>query len=182
MVEGSWATDMMTLYDAFVPGCLQILGSVSNLIDKAEAHCTSMALPPETLINARLTPDMADFAYQVKSCAVHSIGAIDGARKGVVAPDRTPPPDSFAGLRALAKDAADRLGALRAADVEALSDKTVIFAIGDVMRWEFTGQDLLMSLSQPNFYFHATTAYDILRVAGLPLSKTDYLGAIRKTP
>src|SRR3546814_20609650 len=55
-----------------------------------------------------------------------------------------------------------------------------IFTIGDKLRWEFRGQDFLTSFSQPNFYFHATTAYDILRMAGLKIGQVDYLGAPRR--
>ena len=171
---------MMTLYEAFVPGCVQILRSVNGLIDKAEAHCAADSLLPESLIGARLAPDMMDFAYQVKSCAVHSIGAIEGLKQGRFSPDMTTPPDSFAALKAKTADTLDKLNALSAEDVEALSEKPLIFTIGDKLRWEFRGQDFLMSFSQPNFYFHATTAYDIVRMAGLKIGKVDYLGAPRR--
>src|SRR3546814_5801177 len=112
---------------------------------------------------------MMDFAYQVKSCAVHSIGAIEGLKQGRFSPDMTTPPDSFAALKAKTADTLDKLDALSAEDVEALSEKPLIFTIGDKLRWEFRGQDFLMSFSQPNFYFHATTAYDILRMAGFKI-------------
>jgi hypothetical protein len=171
---------MMTLYDAFVPGCLQILRSVSGLLTKAEAHCAEQSIAPETLIGAKLAPDMLDFAYQVKSCAVHSIGAIAGVRNGRFSPDRTPPPGSFAGLRTEIAEAINGLEALSPEEVEALSAAPMAFTIGEKLRWEFTGKDFLTSFSQPNFYFHATTAYAILRMKGVAIGKADYLGAVRK--
>lgn len=171
---------MMTLYDAFVPGCVQLLGSVRALIDKAEAHCAEKSLAPESLIGAKLTPDMLDFAYQVKSCAVHSIGAIEGVQKGQFSPDRVTPPNSFSGLKAKVDDAIHKLRALSTSDVEQLTDKALVFSIGEKLRWEFSGQGFLMSFSQPNFYFHATTAYDVLRMAGVQIGKADYLGTVQR--
>ncbi|APL94485.1 DUF1993 domain-containing protein [Sphingobium indicum] len=173
---------MMTLYDAFVPGCLQILESVSRLVAKAKTYCDQHALPHEHLLQAKLAPDMLDFAYQVKSCAVHSIGAIRGVQSGNFSPDQTMPPDSFEGLAARMAETIDALRALEIADVEGLSERQMTFTIGDKLRWNLLGKDFLLSFSQPNFYFHAATAYDILRASGVPLGKRDYLGAVRKLP
>jgi len=170
----------MPLYDAFVPGCLQMLNSVLGLLEKAEAYCNEQRLPAEQLIHAKLAPDMFDFAYQVKSCAVHSIGAIHGVQHGNFSPDTAPPPDSFDGLRAKINEAIEALEALSVTDLVALSDKPMTFTIGDKLLWNFVGRDFLMSFSQPNFYFHATTTYDILRMSGVPIGKRDYLGQVRK--
>ncbi len=171
----------MTLYDSFVPGCLQLLDSMSGLLRKADAHCVEKSVPPEIMLGAKLAPDMLDFAYQVKSCAVHSIGAINGVRAGNFSPDKTTPPGSFDGLQAQVITAANALRALSADDVEALGEKPMTFTIGEKLRWDFTGKDFLMSFSQPNFYFHVTTAYSILRMKGVAIGKADYLGAVRKT-
>lgn len=70
-----------TLYAATIPSYLQILSSVARLIDKAERFCADRDLPPASLIGASLIDDMLPFAYQVKSTAVHSIGAIEGVRR-----------------------------------------------------------------------------------------------------
>src|SRR3546814_3368815 len=99
---------------------------------------------------------MLDFAYQVKSCAVHSIGAIEGVKRGNFSPDQTTPPNDFGGLKAKVIEAVGKLEALSAAEVESLSDKSLTFTIGDALRLNFTGQDFLLSFSQPNFYFHVT--------------------------
>src|SRR3546814_10139474 len=109
---------------------------------------------------------MLDFAYQVKSCAVHSIGAIEGVKRGNFSPDQTTPPNDFGGLKAKVIEAVGKLEALSAAEVESLSDKSLTFTIGDALRLNFTGQDFLLSFSQHNFYFHFTTAYNILRMNG----------------
>src|SRR3546814_17086310 len=108
------------------------------------------------------------------------MGAIEGRKPGRLSPDMTTAPDSFAALTAKTADTLDKMDALSAEDVEALGEKPLIFTIGDKLRWEFRGQDFLMCFSQPNFYFHATTAYDILRMAVLKIGKVDYLGAPRR--
>ena len=169
----------MTLYDAFVPGCLQILHSILGLLEKAEAYSDAQRLPADQLIHARLAPDMFDLAYQVKSCAIHSIGAIHGIRNGNFSPDTSPPPESFDGLKAKVGATIEELEALSVADLDALSDKPMTFTIGDKLLWHFVGKDFLLSFSQPNFYFHASTVYGILRMSGVPLGKRDYLGELR---
>lgn len=169
----------ITLHEAFVPSALQMLGSVAKLIDKAEAHCNEKGRVPGALITASLAPDMLDFAYQVKSCAVHSVGAIEGVRSGNFSPDMTTPPDSFEGLRALVADAIAKLETTSVEQMDAIEDKRMTFTIGDKLRWDFVGKDFLLSFSQPNLYFHVTTAYDILRKEGVAIGKVDYLGAMR---
>src|SRR5271163_1363224 len=89
-----------SLYAATVPSYRQILGSVADLIDKAQAFCAEKGILPQDIIQARLADDMQPFAYQVKSTVVHSLGAIEGIRKGVFSPDMTPPPQEFAALKA----------------------------------------------------------------------------------
>ena len=168
-----------SLYDATVPSWQQILGSVSGLLDKAQAHCVDKQLAPAALIEARLAPDMLPFAYQVKSTVVHSIGAIRGLRKGVFSPDMTPWPDSFAGLHEMLASTLGDLAALDPAEVNAFEGRDMRFEFRGYAI-EFTAENFLLSFSQPNFYFHATTAYDILRAQGLAIGKRDFMGALRK--
>ncbi len=73
----------LTLYAAVVPSYLQILQSMTHLVGKAQAFCQDQGLEPVAILDARLADDMFPFAYQVKSTAVHSIGAIDGVRSGL---------------------------------------------------------------------------------------------------
>ena len=75
-----------SLYDAVVPSNLQILGAVDALLDKAAAFCSEQGRAEAELIDARLAPDMLPFGYQVKSCAAHSIGGIEGVRAGTFSP------------------------------------------------------------------------------------------------
>ena len=167
-----------SLYAATVPSYVQILNSVSGLIDKAESFCTEKGISPHDIIQARLAHDMLPFAYQVKSVAVHSLGAIEGVRKGVFSPDMTQLPETFAALKARISQTLAALEAIDAAEIDAFSGRDMRFTFGERCL-EFTAENFLLSFSQPNFYFHAATAYDILRWKGLPIGKRDYAGRLR---
>ena len=171
----------LTLYDAVIPSYFQMLGAVAGLIDKAEAFCTEKNIPAEDIIGCRLIEDMHPFNYQVKSTAVHSLGAIEGVRTGAFQPDSTIPPSSFADLKARVQQAIEGLSQVSVEELEAAADKPVIFSIPGRFERHFTGQSFLLSFSQPNFYFHAATAYDVLRHKGVNIGKVDYLGALRIT-
>src|SRR5258707_15716684 len=167
-----------SLYAATVPSYRQILGAVSGLLGTAEAFCAQRGIAPHTIIQARLAEDMQPFAYQVKSTAVHSLGAIEGVRRGVFSPDTTPPPETFAALKARIAETLAALEAIEAAEVDAFVGRDMRFAFGD-RHIDFTAEDFLLSFSQPNFYFHATTTYAILRWKGIPLGKRDFTGKVR---
>ncbi|MDZ4306960.1 DUF1993 domain-containing protein [Allopontixanthobacter sp.] len=169
----------LSLHSALIPSMVQITRSVSKLVDKAEAHCEENSLPHSEIIGARLAENMLPFAYQVKCCWAHSSHAVASVREGVFTPDMSPFPDSFAGLREVLAKAVDELEAITEAELEELAGKDMRFEIPGKYRIDFTGQEFLLSFAQPNFYFHASTAYDILRMKGLPLGKTDYLGKLR---
>ena len=168
----------LSLYQAVVPNYVQILGAVARLLDKAEAHCAEHGVAPDDLLKARLADDMLPFGYQVKSCTAHSIGAIDGVRAGVFSPDLAPWPTTFDGLRAAIKGALAKIEALSPDEVNGFVGHDMRFEMGE-MRMPFTAEEFLLSFSQPNFYFHATTAYDILRWKGVKLGKRDFMGRPR---
>jgi len=167
-----------SLYAATIPTYQQTLGAIAGLLATAEAFCAEKALPPSELIEARLAPDMFPFAYQVKSTAVHSLGAIEGVRRGVFSPDMTTPPQDFAGLKSRIAETLAAIEAIEPAEVDGFMGHDMCFAFGD-RRLDFTAENFLLSFSQPNFYFHATTTYDILRWKGVPIGKRDFMGKVR---
>jgi hypothetical protein len=169
----------LTLYAATVPSFLQIIGATGKLLDKAELLCAEKGMTHVDVIQARLADDMLPFAYQVKSVAVHSAGAIEGVRRGEFAPDTSTPPDSFDGLRLQLVQAKSLLEAVDPEEMEALQGRAMVFAFGK-HRIDFTVENFLLSFSQPNFYFHAATAYDILRWLGAPVGKADFMGRQRR--
>ena len=167
-----------SLYDAVVPSNLQILSAIDALLDKAEAFCAEQDRSESDLIEARLAPDMLPFGYQVKSCAVHSIGGIEGVKAGSFSPDMSPWPTDLAGLHAVLQGAVASLNGVDRDALDAMAENDTQFAFGET-KLPFTGANFLLSFSQPNFYFHATTAYAILRAQGLKLGKRDFLGTPR---
>ncbi|HYB80277.1 MAG TPA: DUF1993 domain-containing protein [Mycobacterium sp.] len=167
-----------SLYAATIPSYRQILEAVGGLLVKAEAFCDERGIAPPELIEARLAPDMLPFAYQVKSTAVHSLGAIEGVRRGVFLPDMTPPPDTFAALGTRIAQTVTALEAVTAAEVDGFVGRDMRFVFGE-RRLDFTAEDFLLSFSLPNFYFHAATSYDILRWKGLAIGKRDFMGKLR---
>jgi uncharacterized protein len=120
---------------------------------------------------------MHPFAYQVKSTAVHSIGAIEGVRRSVFSPDDSPPGQSFPALFERVAEAKRLLADLTPAEIDGFVGRPMRFEMGRHYA-DFVAEDFLLHFSLPNFYFHATTAYDILRMKGLNIGKVDYLGRL----
>lgn len=169
---------LLSLHAAYIPSALQMLGVAHHLIDQAEGWCSDKGVAQAEILGARVIEDMLPFSYQVKCVAEHTQGSIEGVRKGVYSPDLNPPPADFAGLRAKLDAAIAFLEGVDEAEMESF--------IGQPMRFEFKGRGMdftadqfLLSFSQPNFYFHAATAYDILRMQGAPVGKKDFMGRVR---
>ena len=168
----------LSLYEVTVPAFAQIMEAMAGVLKKGEAHAIEKGMRPDDWVGARLFADMAPLSFQVKQGAHHSVGAIEATKKGVFSPDLTPPPETFAELQATVADALATLAAYRPADINALEGGDMRFQLGERVM-PFTAEDFLLSFSLPNFYFHATTAYDILRHNGVPLGKRDYMGKPR---
>jgi len=167
-----------SLYAATIPSCRQIVAALAALLKKADAFAAEQGIAPGDIVRARLAEDMLPFGYQVKSVVGHSLGAIEGVRKGVFSPDRSAWPEDIQGLEKLVEGALEALAAVDPAEVDGFIGQPMCFSMGD-MRMDFVAEEFLLSFSQPNFYFHATTAYDILRANGVPLGKRDFLGRPR---
>jgi hypothetical protein len=167
-----------SLYAATVPSYRQILGAVAGLLRTSEGFCAERGIAPAELMQARLAPDMFPFSFQVKLTIGHSIGALEGIRKGMFSPDTSPPPESFEELRRQIDAALEALATIQPAEVDGCLGRDMLFVFGE-RRLAFTAEDYLLSFAQPNFYFHATTAYDILRMKGLPIGKRDFIGRLR---
>lgn len=167
-----------SLYDATVANYLQILGAVGGFLEKSLTHFREKGLDPGEIVEARLTPDMLPLRFQIVSVAHHSRGAIEAAKTGVFAPSAGKPDLDYAALQALVTEARHELSALTPEAVDALAGRDVIFKLGE-RALPFTSEGFLMSFSLPNFFFHATTAYDILRHKGAPLGKRDFMGRMK---
>jgi hypothetical protein len=168
----------IALYDLSVANYLQTLAAVIGVLEKGLEHCTANKIDLGELVETRLFPDMLPFRFQLQSVAHHSLGAIEGVKKGLFQPPPQAPTYDYRGLQQLVADAQAALQKLTPGEVNALEGKDVIFQIRD-FKLPFTAEGFILSFSLPNFYFHATTAYDILRMKGVPIGKRDYLGPMR---
>lgn len=167
-----------SLYSATIPAYCQGLGSVLGLLDKGEAFCKDKGLAPADIIGAQLAPDMFPFSYQILSTGTHSLGAIEGVRRGVFSPNLTPPPTDFAALKALVSGALESLNAVDPAEIDGFVGRDMRFEFRDT-RMDFSAEDFLASFSVPNFYFHTSMAYAILRGKGVAVGKRDFMGRMR---
>ncbi len=168
----------ISLYDATVAGYLQTLGAMAGVLDRGLAHCAETGADADALVGARIHADMLPLAFQIWSVEHHSLGAIEGCKAGLFQPPGPMPALDYAALVKLAADTREKLAALTRAEVEALEGMDVVFQLGP-NRLPFTAETFLLSFSIPNFYFHATTAYDILRAQGVKLGKRNFLGQLR---
>jgi hypothetical protein len=167
-----------SLYDASVATFLQTLGAVSGYLDKGLAHFKEKGINPDDIVETRLFPDMLPFRFQIVSVAHHSRGAIDAVQKGVFSPDMGKPDLNYAALQAMVTEAREKLSAITPDTINGLVGRDCAFQFGE-RKLPFTVEEFLMSFSMPNFFFHATTAYDILRQKGVPLGKRDFMGRLR---
>lgn len=168
----------LSLYDATVPGYLQILDAAAGFLAKSRAHFEDAGVPLDDIVEARLVEDMHPLRFQVQQIAFHSLGSIEAVRAGELhfVTDR-PSPD-YAGLQALIDDTREKMRALTPAEIDGLSGKDVRFNARGIER-VFTAEGFLMSFSLPNFHFHASIAYAILRARGAPIGKLDFMGQPR---
>jgi len=173
-----------SLYDLSVPTFLQTVSAVGGFLDRAATHCAETGADPEDFARVRLVDDMAPFHFQIECVAHHSVWALLAVKNGVFDPPALVPPGTipFAGLREMIAQAEAALKAFTPEEVNSWSGKDLDLQIGppdQSRRLAFTPETFLLSFSLPNFYFHAVTAYNILRTRGVPLGKRDYEGVLR---
>ncbi|NKF23374.1 DUF1993 domain-containing protein [Solimonas marina] len=168
----------ISLFDATVPNYLQILDASIHVLERGQQHCTEHGIDLQGIVETRLFDDMLPFRFQIHSIAHHSGGALDALQNGLFEPPARRSGDDYAALQALLVTTRDRIAGLSPADVNARSGAEVVFRVGEFQR-SFTAENFVMSFSMPNFHFHAATAYDILRMKGVPLGKRDFMGRMR---
>ncbi|MEL6825894.1 MAG: DUF1993 domain-containing protein [Pseudomonadota bacterium] len=158
--------------------------TIGVMIRQAEALVGIMTAGREHLgdgadafINEKLIEDMLPFSFQIRAVCHQTIGGIDSMRSGQAGP----PPDmdvsSYAQLETLLTNSIAALKAVEPAELDGLLDKDLVFVLGD-FKLPFKGLGFLTSFMMPNFFFHMTTAYNLLRQKGVPIGKREYLGAM----
>jgi hypothetical protein len=157
-----------------LPTFVNALGALSKILDKAAAHCAARKIDQAVLLQTRLTPDMFPLVKQVQlACdfAKNTVGRLTGE------PPKFPDEEkTLDDLKARIAKTIDYVKSVKAEEVDAAEDKDVTFPIGPQNTMTLKGAQYLIGFALPNFYFHATTAYDILRQVGVEIGKRDFLG------
>jgi hypothetical protein len=168
----------ISLHEASVGVFVPYLGNLSALLDHASAHAAARNIDPAVLLNMRLNPTMYSLKQQVGEANRHAVvsGALLAGRAPHTFSDAEPDIDE---LKARISAAIDFVQGLPRAEIDAAADKQVAFTFKNGTQRTFTGKSLLLTFSIPQFYFHVTTAYDILRHAGVDIAKKDFLGPPR---
>jgi hypothetical protein len=164
----------ISMYQASVPVYLQYLKATSNVLDKGAAFAETRKIDPATLLQARLYPDMHPLVKQVQiftDQAVRGISRLAGTE---------PPPfpdaeTTFAELKTRIEKAVAHVESFKPAQIDGSEERDIVMKTprGDM---NFKGQQYLLAFSLPNFFFHATTTYSILRHVGVELGKMDFMG------
>lgn len=165
----------VTLSSATVPIFNQMLGGLSNVLDKAATFCAAKNVDPATLLQMRLAPDMFTLAQQVNQATTHAVGAI--ARPAGMELPALPEEASLDGLKKRIATALDFINGVSASKIDGQENRALEIKTR-VRTFNFTAQNYALQFAMPHFYFHVTTAYDILRHAGVELGKMDFMGKV----
>jgi uncharacterized protein len=164
----------ISMYQASVPRFINILGNLSNILDKAQAHVDAKKLTDASLTAFRLFPDMLPLTTQVQIACDTAKGAA-GRLAGVDIPAFDDNETTLAGLKARIAKTIAFLQTITPAQVDGTEDKDIVLKRGD-KETHYKGLQFLLGHATPNFYFHVTTSYDILRHNGVEIGKRDFLG------
>ncbi|GAM96531.1 hypothetical protein U91I_00150 [alpha proteobacterium U9-1i] len=161
------------MYAAAAPTFTRMLRNLDQILEKAEAHAKAKNIDPSVFLNARLAPDMHPLTRQIQMACDSPKGAM--ARLAGKTPEAHADTEtSFAELHARIARVIDIVNSFQPADLDGSETREITIAIPN-MELKFTGQDYLLTWVFPNFYFHVTTAYAILRHNGVELGKRDFL-------
>ena len=162
------------MYQASVPRFVNILGNLSNILDKAQAHVEARKIDPLTLTSYRLFPDMLPMRFQVQNACDTAKGAV-ARLAGVEIPKHEDTEQSLVELKARIAKVIGFLKTIAPEQIDGTEDKEIVIKRGD-KETRYTGMQFLLGHATPNFYFHVTTAYNILRHNGIEIGKRDYIG------
>jgi len=165
----------ISLYAASIPVFKQMLTALSDVLAKAEAHATEKNIQPEALLQARLFPDMLPFTRQVQIAVDFAKGA-SARLAGLEIPKYDDTETTFAELQALLAKALAFIGSIKPEQVDGNEELQIVLRPGTPKEKTLSGQTYLLGYSLPQFFFHVTTAYDLLRHNGVEIGKRDFMG------
>ena len=167
----------LSMHAASAPLFLRSLNNMLAWLDKAEAHAKARNFDPDSFLAARLTPDMFPLSRQIQAAtdsAKNCVARLSGAEPPKWADDES----TLNEMRERLKKAIDYVQSIVQSDIDGSEARTIEMPAGPDHTITFTGQDFLTVFSIPNFYFHVSMAYALLRQAGVELGKMDFLGPL----
>ncbi len=164
----------ISMYQASVPRFVNILGNLSNILDKAQAHVDAKKLDVATLTNFRLFPDMLQMTRQVQIACDAAKGVV-ARLAGVEIPVDEDKEQTLADLKARIAKTIAFIQGVPQAKIDGTEDKAIVIKRGD-KETHYKGMQFLLGHAVPNFYFHIATTYNILRHNGVEIGKRDFLG------
>jgi hypothetical protein len=162
------------MYQASAPRFANTLGNLAAILDKAQAHCETRKIDPLVLTGCRLYPDMFPFSRQVQIACDTAKGAV-ARLAGAEIPKYEDTERTFEELKARIAKTVDFVRSVKAEKIDGSEEKEIVLPMRSGER-RYTGLQYLLGQAVPNFYFHVTTAYAILRHNGVEIGKQDYLG------
>lgn len=164
----------ISMFKASAPIFVQFLTSLSAVLDKAAAHAEAKKIEQSVLLNMRLYPDMHQLVRQVRAATDHAMSAC-GRLAGVELPAFANKEESIPELKERITKAIEFIKSIKPAQIDGSEEKEITIKFSSGER-KFIGQSFLLNFCLPNFYFHTTTAYDILRHCGVEVGKRDFMG------
>ncbi len=164
----------ISMYQASIPRFVNILGNLANLLDKAQAHVDAKKLDVTALTGYRLFPDMLPMTKQIQIACDTAKGVI-ARLAGVEAPAFDDNEKTIAELKARIAKTVAYVQGFTPAQIDGTEEKAIVVKRGD-KETHYKGMQFLLGHALPNFYFHVTTTYNILRHNGVEIGKRDYLG------
>ena len=163
----------ISMFKISVPVFIQFLTAQSDCIDKAAAYAEAKKVEPAVLLNTRLAPDMFPLVRQVRAATDHAINAC-GRLAGADPPSFSNTETTIPELKDRIAKTIDYVKGFKPAQIDGTEDKDITIKLGSGER-KFTGHGLLLNFILPNFLFHCTTAYDLMRHCGIELAKRDFM-------
>ena len=167
----------LSMYQASIPTFIHGLNNLSTILSKAESHVAAKKIDPSVLLNARLYPDMFALTRQVQIATDIVKGGV-ARLAGVEVPSFPDTETTFFELQARIAKISEFINGFKPSQIDGTEDKTISLKVGG-SEMDFQGQPYLLSFVIPNFYFHISIAYAILRHSGVDIGKMDFLGNIQ---
>jgi uncharacterized protein len=169
----------LSMYQASVPVFVRALENLSAILHKGAAYAQARKIEPAVLINARLYPDMLPLSRQIQIATDNAKGPASRLAE-VERPVYEDNETTFEDLQARIAKTIAFLQSIKPAQIDGSEDRTITMKVGPDEK-SFKGQPYLLGFALPNFFFHVTTAYSILRHSGVEIGKTDFIGALPTT-